>query len=168
MNPKGGVMKKLVLVIVAVLLAGCHGQVRTGSICVEPFSTAGFKTSNPIDIKQDIVDALRDQIPPYFEPSIEKYTKLKAVSDCKTADYTISGKINTVDTEMTGHGLNIFTGGPTSSGRTFGLGVQGTIVDNKTSKIISTFDMYQHESTLEKTMFTMFRDITHDINYVKK
>lgn len=164
---KGEIMKLIIMVVCAVMLAGCHGQVRTGSICIEPFTTTGFRTSNPIVIKQDVVDVLRDQIPYHFKPSIERETLLKVVSDCANADYSISGRLHTVDTSTQGNNaLSQFISlGAMSSVSTFGLGIQGVVKNNKTSEIISTFDTYKQFGTLENTIWALSRVIIADIKY---
>lgn len=101
------------------------------------------------------MDSLRDQIPAGFKPYIESRTSLKVVADCKNANYVISGRVSIVETEMSNFGINILTGGATSTARTFGIGVQGVIKENKTSEVISNFEDFQHYSSLQKTFYNL-------------
>ena len=55
--------------------------------------------------------------------------------------------------------------GASSSERTFGIGIQGVVKNNKTSEIISTFDTYQRYGTLENTIWALSRVIIADIKY---
>lgn len=165
-------MKKLILAaMVAVCMTGCASQKiqRTGSICLEPFKTAGFKTSNPIDVKQDTVDAIRDQMPPWFKQRIEEESPMKFVEDCSQADYKITGRITTVNTSMQGATyVNPFFGNRTNvSHRSFGVGVVCTTYDIKTASIISVYEDYEHGKNLDESLENLAHEFLHTIDYVK-
>ena len=72
-------MKRIIFVIIVVSLmnVGCHKVQRTGTICVVPFTTAKFKTTNPIDVKQDAVDAIRDLLMTAIQSKIEEESYFK-------------------------------------------------------------------------------------------
>lgn len=160
-------MKSIVLtIVVAGILTGCANW-RTGTICVEPFTTIGFKTSNPIDVKQDSVDYIRDQIPEIFKKQIEAETKLTVEADCSKADYVVSGRVEKVDTAIQGSsGMNIFGGYRSISERTFGIGIQGLVKKNITSETVFIFDDYQHYSTLNNTLWALSRKVLYGAQYV--
>lgn len=164
-------MRRIILIaVIASMLAGC-AKWRTGTICIEPFSTTSFKTSNPIDVKLDSVDALRDQIPGVFKKQIEAETKLRIESDCSKADYVMSGMVSDVDTAMQGSLTSalfipaLLIGQSTYTERTFGIGIQGSVKNNKTSDTVSKFDSYQHYGTLNNTLWALSRKAIYGAQY---
>lgn len=151
-------MKRIVLiVIVAGVLSGC-AKWRTGSVCIEPFTTTGVKTSNPIDVKQDSIDYIRNQIPDVFKKQIEAETKLIVETDCTKADYVVSGRVGNIETALQGSSKY--------SERTIGIGIQGVVKNNKTSEILSKFDEFQHYGTLDNTLWALSRKVIYGAQYV--
>jgi hypothetical protein len=161
-------MKRVVLVVVAgtVMLAGCFRHSNTGTVCVEPFATSGFRTSNPVEVKQDIVDSVRDSIPSAFKKQMEAETYLTSESNCAKADYVVSGKITVVDTAISSD-RDLFIIGRSHASRTFGVGIECSIRDNKTSAILSKYEGYERPTLLEDTLYFLSRNVIQGIRYQK-
>lgn len=162
-------MKWIVLIVTLSLVAGCGKTYRTGTICVEPFVTAKFRTTNPVDVKQDVVDAIRDQLQLTIENKLNEESKLAVIADCARADYTLSGKIIKLDTAMQGSiGKSFFGGIQSYSQRSFGVGYACTVKDNKSNEIIMTRDDYMHRRNLESNLDSIGGDLAEDLRYSKK
>lgn len=159
-------MKRIILVAVmgTLSLAGCVRQPMTGTVCIEPFATTGFRTSNPVEVKQDIVDSIRDSMPAAFKKQIEAETYLTAESNCSKADFIVSGRIAVVDTAIVSG--RDFIGRGVSS-RTFGVGIESKIRDNKTSVIVSKYEGYENPTLLEDTLYFLSRKVIQGIKYQK-
>lgn len=162
-------MKKVAAVLLMIgLTIGCAKVQRTGSICLEPFATAGFKTTNPVDIKIDTVEAIRDQIPAWFKRRIEEESLIKFVDDCSQADYKITGRLTQVDTAMQGGSyINPWTGGRNNySQRSFGIGIVCTAKNLKTAEVISEYDGYKHRKNLDDSLEDLAYDFLHTIDTI--
>ena len=160
-------MKRLILVIVAVALmnAGCHGVQRTGTICVVPFTTAKFKTTNPIDVKQDAVDAIRDLLMTAIKSKIEEESYFKVADDCTKSDYELTGRLHTLNTAMQGSGgRSFFFGGNWSySERSFGIGYACTVKNIKTGKTVMSRDDFMHRGKVDSNLDSIGGDIVEDL-----
>lgn len=158
-------MKLIIMILVMLMLTGCHGIVRT--VCIEPFSTIGYRTSNPVEVKQDVVDSVRDEIPFTFKKQMEEETWLTVVPDCSKAEFIMSGKVTVVNTSMYASKFkDIFIGlVKNQSTRAYGVGVESVLKDKKTGVVVSTFEGYEKPALLEDTLYYLSRKIT--VNYLQ-
>jgi hypothetical protein len=161
-------MKWIVIVVCGVMLVGCATkQYRTGSVCVTPAVTAGFETSNPIDVKQDIADAIGNKIRPEFKSQIEYYTKMTFVEDCKSADFAINSNLKTIETSVTDSRQIVpFISNTGVSSRTFGVGLGGSFVDNKSKASLAAFDEYAYKSDLSTSITYAVYDAIKKVRYL--
>jgi len=93
-------MKNILLLCLCVVAAGCaQAPLRAGNIVIHPFETAGFKTSNPVDINDRVVSDVRDAL----HKQLLKYTKedsaLRVVDTCSPGGDELKGKILEISTE---------------------------------------------------------------------
>jgi hypothetical protein len=164
-------MKKLIMVMILVTLAaGCGRIKRTGTVCVEPFSTNNFKTSDPVEVKQDTVDAVRSQLKPAIEKRIPDKTDMTIVDDCNKADYKLTGRIHTVNTAVQGSRtvISLFPGDiGTISQRLFGVGIKSTLTNVKSLEIILEYDHYHNIEKLDTTLDHLAEDLSRNLEYVK-
>lgn len=162
-------MKKLILAIGMLILAGCGRAYRTGTVCIVPFTTANFQTTDPIDVRQEVVDSIAIQIPPAIANKLLDNTQLKFATDCSKSDFTLSGRLHTVNTAQVGSsGLAFFGGRWNYSQRQFGLGIDCSAKDNKTGEIVMNYDDYKQDKNLQETIISMADDITEELNKDKK
>ena len=159
-------MKKLIVMLLFTsVVFGCGKAHRTGTICVVPFTTAKFKTTNPIDVKQDTVDVIRDQLMTAIQSKIAEESYLKVIDDCAKADYELTGRLHTLNTAMQGSGgRNFFIGGNWSySERSFGIGYVCTVRDNKTGKIVMNRDDFMHRGNVDSNLDSIGGDIAEEL-----
>jgi len=163
-------IKLFTLFTVALLITGCQKNYRTGSICIEPFSTNNYKTSNPVEVKQDIVDAINEQIPPALRNKITENSKLIIDTDCTRADYKLTGSLTAVNTALQGSsGKNFFLGGRWHyTQRSFGVGIICSIKNNNTLETILRYENYEHSEDLEETLDNLADEIVDQIKYGKQ
>lgn len=109
-------MKRIVLaLVVCTVLAGCGtpAVMRSGKICIEPVTSTGYSTSDPIDIRQDVVTQAADMLHREMVTQIGKEQSLTYVPDCTGADFVLITKLKSLDAEMNGS-RNFWTGRITS------------------------------------------------------
>lgn len=93
-------MKKVLLLCLCVVAAGCaQAPLRSGNIVIHKFDTAGFKTSNPIDINDRVVSDVRDALHTQLLNYTKKDSVLRVVDTCSPGGYELKGKILEVSTE---------------------------------------------------------------------
>lgn len=160
-------MKRIIFVIIVVSLmnVGCHKVQRTGTICVVPFTTAKFKTTNPIDVKQDAVDAIRDLLMTAIQSKIEEESYFKVADDCTKSDYELTGRLHTLNTAIQGSGgRNFFGVGNWSySERSFGIGYTCTVKNIKTGKIVMRREDFMHRGKVDSNLDSIGGDIAEDL-----
>lgn len=93
-------MKKVLLLCLCMFTAGCaSAPLRAGNIVIHKFETAGFKTSNPVDINERVVSDVRDAMHVQLLKYIKEDSVLRVVETCSPGDYELRGKLLEVSTE---------------------------------------------------------------------
>jgi len=160
-------MKKSAVMIMLVLVSGCAKQVyKTGTICIEPFKTVNYRTSNPVDVKQDVVDMIGTQILPELEKRILQQSKLK-INECIKADFKLVGSVAKVDTVLTSVRKVGWVSNWVDTQRAFSVEVKCALINNLDQKIIDEFEKSGKRDNLEQTIDSLTDDIVGEIKYVK-
>ena len=93
-------MKKILLLCLCVVAAGCvQAPFRTGSIKINKFDTAGFKTSNPIDVNSRVAEDISGALDAEIRKAVVKESKLKIVDACSDGGYELKGRVAEISTD---------------------------------------------------------------------
>lgn len=85
------IMAILVLVMTAGMLVGCAGgPMRTGKICVTPVTSAGYTTSDPIEIRPDIVQQVVIMLQAEIIAQLGQEKSLSYIEDCAAANFILT------------------------------------------------------------------------------
>ncbi len=152
----------LLLLAGMMMLSACSFPPAT--ICVMPTDTTQADNDNPLDIKQDTIDYVGKRVTKEFKKQLEDNWLLRrthtmhVVDDCSQAEYSLLSRIKTINNgssseSTTGFSLGIASTSGTSS-RSFVLGLDGTIKDNKTNTTVATFKTHPHEGPLGNVIET--------------
>src|SRR5690242_9735796 len=96
---RGNEMNRLFFVILSLFtVTGCSlAPLRTGSIVVDKFSIDSYKTSNPVSIKKDVAEHVRDGLQREILRSVMEDSKLSIANSCDHADYRLVGTIKEIN-----------------------------------------------------------------------
>ncbi len=93
-------MKKALLLFLCVLAAGCtSAPFRTGSIKINKFDTAGFKTSNPIDVNSRVAEDISGALDTEIRKAVIKESKLEITDACSDGGYELKGRVVEISTD---------------------------------------------------------------------
>lgn len=93
-------MKKILLLCLCVFAAGCaQAPFRTGSIKINKFDTASFKTSNPVDINSRVAEDISTALDADIRKQIVKDSQLKLSDTCQPGGYELKGRMVEISTD---------------------------------------------------------------------
>jgi len=131
-------MKRMVLlVLVGIVLTGCSRNtvLRTGKLCLEPIDTTVYSTSDPNDIGPDVIDQAASMLRNELIVQIEQESKLSYVVDCLGADYFLTIKLKSLDSEINNKLIFLV---PTSKiMRKYSMEVAANLGDNNKKPVLS-------------------------------
>ncbi|KAA0894263.1 hypothetical protein [Oryzomonas rubra] len=153
-------MKSLAVILMCIFVLGCSKPYRTGSVCVEPFLTSNYSTSDPIVVKQDIVDAIEPHMRKEILKQILKGTKLQTKSECTSVEYILSGNIVSVDTGSVQR--NMFAGQRYSS-QNYTIEVAGTLKSVKSNSDVTKFNVSSSGSLIDSSLRKTLEEIGYFI-----
>jgi len=93
-------MNKILLLCLCVVTAGCAtAPFRTGSIKINKFDTASFKTSNPVDINSRVVEDISTALDADIRKQIKKDSQLNLSDTCLPGGYELKGRMVEISTD---------------------------------------------------------------------
>lgn len=160
-------MKAIIVCIVLLIISGCsQAPFRTGIVCVQPFETNRYSTSDPVEVKQDVVDKIELQLRKDIVQEILNNTKLTVLRECLEVDYILSGYIRRVDTQINQQTKG-FLRKTSVSNRFYSIGATGDLKDKNNKQVIA-FDSDQSENSLHDVLEHIANDIADAIKKVEK
>lgn len=97
-------MRVLLLVIMVFMTTACAPtQYRTGSVAINKFSIDDYRTNNPMHVKKDVAEHIRDELHSNIVKSIPKDTKLTVSESCETADFELTGRFEEINSKIDSH-----------------------------------------------------------------
>ncbi len=139
---------------------------RTGKICIEPVASTGYSTSDPIDIRQDVVTQAADMLHREMITQIGKEPNLSYVTDCTGADFILITKLKSLDAEM--HGSRNFWTGRITSERAYTMGVVAHLDNGKKEPIKSDIFVDEDGDKLSETVAHISENIIDEIRELPK
>lgn len=167
---RGFVFPMLILVLMGTGCSRYQYIERKGSICIPSVATADFSTSDPIDIKQDVVDKTAKLLHKKVVSNINGIN-LKHTKDCAQADFELKLNILRLDshTETTPRRGWVTTWQETR--RIYSISVAGNIVNHKTKDDLPlSLNWSEERENIDYTIESLATSIMYDVNgsYVKK
>jgi hypothetical protein len=161
-------MKTLLVMLVLLVLVGCAPHaMRTGAICIPPIATDDFGTSDPVEIKQDVVDQIEPNLRRAIIERIHSDTSLKVDKKCGPTDYILNLKFDRVDAMTSGRIARTVLGTFTASNRFFQLSVSGTLDKPGDSKHVAIINEKSDMKPLDESVADVAEDIADSIHDVK-
>ncbi len=151
-------MKWFVMVACLVVLTGCAN--RTGTVCIAPTTTVKIDNQNPVDIKQDTIDAVAGKVAPVLKEYVEYYTKMTVSGDCDKSTYKLITNIDEINTGS----ANVLLLGGNGSDRRFELIVSGGLIDTKRQTEVLHFKKIREDGDLRFALKGVSREIAKLIN----
>jgi len=149
-------MKKCLLLCLCALAMGCTpAPFRTGSIKINKFDTAGFKTSNPIDVNNRVAENISNTLDADIRKFIKQDSKLQIVDVCQDGGYELNGRLEEVSTE-TDHKYRVVY---VASIRKFKVGIEAWLF--RCGATAPLFDIT--EDTEDEDMMEISQDLAENI-----
>jgi hypothetical protein len=160
-------MKIFLLVFALMISAGCAPHVtRTGTLCVPPISIEEFSTSDPVEIRKDVVAQIEPGLRKGIIDWICQDTDLKVDKKCGVTDYILNLKLERVDTMTSGRVARTILGTYTASNRLYKLTVSGTL-DKPGGEHVAPIRGESDMKPLDETIKDIAEEVTDGVQHVE-
>ncbi len=152
--------KAAISVLLFLLISACAPVTyRTGTVCVKPFDSTGYSTSDPVEVQSETVNHAIGAIKTAIEIEIGNESKLTVSENCSTADYILQGRLVRIGVI----GQRLLHG---KSERRFSFEASGNLLDTKKGLPVAYFNESTGEDEYEYSVNDLAEDIVKEIRAV--
>lgn len=155
-------MKHLYAIILPLFLfAACTpGPYRTGTIVVNKFEIEDYKNPNPIAIRKDVAENLRDTLYRELLAELHNESKFKIGTDCGNSDFELTGRFASINQKLDSHYRFVTV----TVEQKFEVSVQGQLKSCRSGKVLATFDQSEDDEDMSNLLNNLASHIVSDIN----
>ena len=156
-------MRRLyVMILWMSLLVGCTQPVpyRTGTIVLQKFGIEDYKNPNPVAIRKDVAESLRDTLHRELLAELQDESKLKIGKDCGDADFELTGRFVSINQELDSHYRFVTV----TVEQKFEVGVQGQLKRCRSDEVLVTFDEMEDDEDMSNLLDNLASYIVSEIN----
>ena len=152
--------KYLVLLISVLNIVSCTSVPhRTGTIVINKFETKGYRTNNPVHVKDDVVEKLRDDLHARILQYLTMDSKLRLATDCSSGDYELTGTFEDVDAFIDSHWRLVTI----TVEQKFKVGVDVKLLRCSTKEVVVETDPDESDEDMKAIINEIAEDIIKDI-----
>ena len=160
-------MKRYCILLLALLISACASTTqkveRTGKVIIMPFETTDFVTSDPVDIRQDVVESVRDNLRKRLEHYLLRDSKMVAGVDCDGDSMKLVGKIREVNAE-TDHNYRFVM---VKSTRKFEVAIKGQLLRCRDNSEVVDFRQEEDGDNMKDIIDQLAEYVVDEIRYEK-
>lgn len=130
-------------------------QLRQGSIFIEKFEPRGFKTSDPVDIKQDVAEQVSVQLQEELGKYFSKDSKLTPTAVCDPNGYKMTGRVAKINSKFQRKMLARMV-------RKYEIEVEGALSKCSGEKV-QEFSVEKEEDDFQNTLEELAEDIVKEV-----
>jgi hypothetical protein len=131
------------------IISGCStAPFRTGSVVIDKFDTSKYRTSNPVFIKADVADYVREHLHDGLRQYLLQDSKLTIAENCSSGDYRLVGRIKEINTDVESHYRFVTV----TVNNNFEIDAEGELVSCKSGDKIAEFSVSKDEDRMDKAV----------------
>ena len=155
-------MRWLYMILSLSLLVGCTQPVpyRAGTIVVHHFGIEDYKNHNPVAIRKDVAENLRETLHRELLTEVQDESKLKIGKSCEDADFELTGRFESVNQELDSHYRFVTV----TVEQKFEVSVQGQLKRCRSGEVVVTFDQSEDDEDMSNLLDNLASHIVSEIN----
>lgn len=148
----------LLMGFIVINLTACSQKTfRTGTIYVTPFDIAGYKTSDPVDIREDVVKGARDNLKKEIERAVLENSRMQLATECARGGYKLTGIIDEVNVETQRRLYKSF--------REFEVEIYGKLIRCDNEQVLEDFSASKSKNDMADLLESLAEKIVKHVQY---
>lgn len=156
----------IVLLSAMIVTACTPAPLRTGSLVINKFGIEDYKNPNPVAIRKDVAESLRDGLYRELLTKIKEDSKLNIAQDCSTADYELTGRFERINSKIDSHYRLVLV----TVNHQFEVEVEGLLRRCRSGEVVTDFSASEEkedmENLIEKLADSIVKDIRKDATLI--
>lgn len=145
--------------LLILLIVSCSHAPRKGSVYINKFEVDNLKTNDPINIKLDVVQYIREALYKELQRSLIEESNMMLATSCDNAEYKLTGDFLTINTEEEGK----FIG---KTRRKYKVEVAGRLLRCDNNGIATDFSQEKDSDNLTEIIDDLADHIIDDVRYI--